>query len=941
MNRVKNAGAWAVRTSALIMLTVSLSLTGCVENQGQGRSQENGPPDHAGGPRSETSQERIAGQGLASCLMEQDPAICQASLEGLPEALSQCPPEEAGLNCAFNAAYDFIGAEAAAGFFSELAQQCGDTPGRALCSALRDSAGLPDRVPLTSEPVARGRLIVESERQVAPREKRFNDGLLQWDGEASRIGGTAHYHSGEHIYSDYVMDAFGADDGDDARRLAVMMLLGETNSRTIRLDQLFQAAGDQFGAPRPAGAPDHYGDATDREDGSDLTEVRWAADKGKLHLLTRVGRLMDERNLVVLVLADTRDDQGGLDGLDIGLDTRLVSDRFDRAALLRSSDSRVFDTRSGQPMGQARVHLEASGYDNFLQASLPRHLLEHEDGRLRVAVMTLRENRDGSLTPANIAYRFHEPVAGLYNERSQGLSLFQGNIDQFVADIDLDSLTSGLTQTVRPGPGYHERRFASGDNISVEDSREQGRHQHYGFYVPSDYDPENASPLTFWLHYRGGKAHSGAAWTPRLIHQLGEEVNNIVVTPRARGTSSWYVSSAHQDMFEVFADAAGLDITRATALPSPEQYPGGRHPGADGGLFNVDASRVYLSGYSMGGYGTYQFGLLYPDLFAAGFSSSGSTTQGGWTGLGPQSDVCGDGTACFIEANGGRANAQLNWRLLENARHFPLAIHHGTNDQLVPYPGVARFAKRLTELGYRHDLLSFFGYEHFTQAIVDEWADGAFYLQKFQRPVNPREVTYKRVPALIGAVQEVRRGDSIAEPDFSFIDPRGAYWVDDLTMRDGDPGDPDQFALVEAESKRLPGNEVLTAPRSGLMEAPDYVTSPVFSPANHSTPFARTGVNWLVVSEKDTTSNAFEARLENVALVTLQSQAMALDNGQTIEGLLQSDGLSKVQVTGLGPALTICGALDWGRSDGRDWFVVGEGESRVSLLAEDNASCEP
>ena len=51
--------------------------------------------------------------------------------------------------------------------------------------------------------------------------------------------------------------------------------------------------------------------------------------------------------------------------------------------------------------------------------------------------------------------------------------------------IALDDLTGGRTQTAKPGPGYHERQFISGDNISVESDAENGRLQPYGLFVPS------------------------------------------------------------------------------------------------------------------------------------------------------------------------------------------------------------------------------------------------------------------------------------------------------------------------------------------------------------------------------------------------------------------------------------------------------------------------
>ena len=63
-----------------------------------------------------------------------------------------------------------------------------------------------------------------------------------------------------------------------------------------------------------------------------------------------------------------------------------------------------------------------------------------------------------------------------------------------------------------------------------------------------------------------------------------------------------------------------------------------------------------------------------------------------------------------------------------------MVIHHGTNDELALTPGAERMGQRLLELQYRYDMTTFLGYEHFTQAIVDEWADGAHFLNLYAAP---------------------------------------------------------------------------------------------------------------------------------------------------------------------------------------------------------------
>lgn len=840
---------------------------------------------------------------LAGCLLDTDPEQCAEGLMRL-QGLGDCPPAEEGLNCAYNSLYDSVGVDRLAQAAEQAFTACSDSPAAPLCALLASAEPVPDALPLVTETVPRGDLVVVSETNApAPAGS--------WAGTASRLGGTAHYSRGEHIYNDYVFDAYGADDGDDARRLAATLLLGRNIARTERLDQLFQAVGSQFGLPRPIGAAEHYGDAFDLEDGTDLLELRWAATPTTLRLKARYVRLLEADNARLLLLVDSRE-AAGMQGLELGLRTQ----RFDRAVLIERSGITTVDLLDGSHETLA-APVTVDTDTMTLQAELPRALFSGDDGLLHVAAATLGKREAGTDALANVAYRFDEPVAGLYNERGQALALLSGDIDRYTATLDLPAMDAGLSQQVRPGSGYHERQFDSGANISDRTTTEDGPVQHYGLYIPPDFDPEVATPLSIWLHYRGGKAHNGAAWTPRLIRSYGDRHGQIVVTPRGRGTSTWYVSRAHQDFFEVFDDVH-------TLLP------------------NIDPRRRYLSGYSMGGYGTYLFGLLYPDLFAAGYSTSGALTQGAWTGVGPDSPLCagedvpipglGDGNACFIQANDGDADAQLTWRLLENARHLPLAIHHGSSDQLVPITGITRAGERLTRLGYRHDLLTFLGYEHFTQAILDEWRDGADYMAQFTAPENPRRVTYRISPALLRAVNTIRHD---GEP-FGF-DPDGAWWVSDMVLHDDNPEDTANFGRIDAVSEAIATTEILPLPRTGLEQG----STPVAAPLGHSTPFVRSGLAWQAL-DPAATANAFSVNAENLAEATLDVARMQLDTASVITGRIESDRLLRLTLAELSGPLTACiDGMRIGSGNAQQPLTLGldAGISTLRLLPGSAAEC--
>lgn len=769
-----------------------------------------------------------------------------------------------------------------------------------------------DLLPVLSYPVPRGGLARCTAAARTPSTKTADGDPGDWIGTPSRIGGTTRLDAGESIHSDFLFDAYGADDGTDAERLALLDPLAGIDARIARFDALMQAAGDQLGVPMPIGASDRYGNTAGLADEADLYELRWAAQRESVFLLARWTTLTDPARAVLLVLLDTDVDDGVM--REVGFGTGLRTQRFERALLLGADGVTLRELGSGEesvPAG-TRVAVDAGNWTNTLEAELTASLFAPQT---TVAVVALRRNEDASLTPANVAYRASEPVT-IYNERLQALALAQNTVDDFNHVLDLDALRSGASETVFPAAGYHERQFVSADNISVEEG-ENGRMQPYGLFMPSAYLPApTLIPLDLWLHYRGGKAHSGAAWTPRLIDELGEAPGHVVVTPRARGTSTWYVTQAHQDFFEVYADVQAL-------IP------------------NLDPRRRYLSGYSMGGFGTYLFGLLYPDQFSAGYSTSGAVTQGAWTGLGPDDFTCGlpggnvPGVGdfenpCFIEANEGDANAQLMFRVLENARHFPITIHHGSNDELALTPGALRLGLRLTELGYRNDMTIFAGYEHFTQAIVDEWADGVAYMHQFSTPEHPRRITYKRSPALIRALNTSRANDV----PFNF-QPDGAWWVDELVVRDADDTDPAQFGMIDAESFMRPAPQTLPLPRS-VEVRPDAVSTPVLSIGAHSTPYVRTGLDLLEIGEEPI-RNGFEATLTRLASVTLDVPGMGLDLSQTVEATVITDGDSVLTLRGLDRNISVTldgAALAANVQQGRISISLAAGTHELILLPQ-------
>ncbi len=94
---------------------------------------------------------------------------------------------------------------------------------------------------------------------------------------------------------------------------------------------------------------------------------------------------------------------------------------------------------------------------------------------------------------------------------------------------------------------------------------------------------------------------------------------------------------------------------------------------------NIDPNRVYLTGHSMGGHGTWQVGVTHPDKFAAIAPSAGWVSFWSYTGAQKYEDTEG------IEELLNRAtNAGDTAALARNFLHYGIYILHGEKDDNVP-----------------------------------------------------------------------------------------------------------------------------------------------------------------------------------------------------------------------------------------------------------------
>ena len=149
-------------------------------------------------------------------------------------------------------------------------------------------------------------------------------------------------------------------------------------------------------------------------------------------------------------------------------------------------------------------------------------------------------------------------------------------------------------------------------------------HRRYTISVPVGYSGDKPTPLIMALHYAGhGTPYYGELILMSLIKPAFQELEPIIVSPDCPG-KDWTQPESEQLIFDL------LDAIQ-------EQ-------------FNIDQKRILITGYSLGGMGTWHFAGHYPDHFTAAIVMAGR----------PPEDVL-----------------EINWRI-------PLMVIHGRKDEIVP-----------------------------------------------------------------------------------------------------------------------------------------------------------------------------------------------------------------------------------------------------------------
>ena len=466
----------------------------------------------------------------------------------------------------------------------------------------------------------------------------------------------------------------------------------------------------------------------------------------------------------------------------------------------------------------------------------------------------------------NAAFRFNEPWQHVFppttvfgnpawwRDRAQGTALANGDLSPFHADVDFAKLDAGVTDDMHgkpqgvPTSGPMDRILAShfetkqGTDYSTTcgnandcQGELRGRLQPYAIYVPKKPAPSRGYGLTLLLHSLGASYNQFA--DNRNQSQLGERgPGSIVITPEGRGPDGWYYGHAGAETFEVWADVA-------------------RH-------YRLDPGWTAISGYSMGGYGTYKFASQFPDLFARANPVVGPPGVGIWVPPAPP------------EPGGAASNTN---RMLASVRNIPFLIWDGTEDELVPVLGATTQAQTFDGLGYRYVYDLFTGADHFALALNDQFAPAASFLGTSRVDRNPAHVTY-----VVNPKMDFASAGTVADH---------AYWLSGLKLRDSSGNAP--LGKVDARSDAFGHGDPADNPtqtKAGALQGGNL----------GAMPYVERSKSWGAAPQT-TARNVLHLNVQNLAQVTVQTARARLSCHSTVA--VTTDGPLTVTLAGCGRTL--------------------------------------
>jgi predicted peptidase len=211
----------------------------------------------------------------------------------------------------------------------------------------------------------------------------------------------------------------------------------------------------------------------------------------------------------------------------------------------------------------------------------------------------------------------------------------------------------------------------AGDLPSVREEVLAPGGQRYTISIPDGYQPTRPVPLVLALHYGGTVTpYYGKPFLENLVEPALRKLGAIIVAPDCTA-GSWTDPRAEADVLAL------LDHVEKT--------------------WAIDPSRTLITGYSMGGMGTWALAARHQDRFAAAVIVAGR----------PQPEI-----------------ADVAWRI-------PLYVVHGKEDEVVPLKPTADMVKVLKAKGVKVEFVAVDGLTHYqVPAFVPYLRDAVPWIKK-------------------------------------------------------------------------------------------------------------------------------------------------------------------------------------------------------------------
>jgi predicted peptidase len=208
----------------------------------------------------------------------------------------------------------------------------------------------------------------------------------------------------------------------------------------------------------------------------------------------------------------------------------------------------------------------------------------------------------------------------------------------------------------------------------------QGTVYKYQVYVPDNWTPHQKWPIVLFLHGAGERADDGMLQTDigigTAIRSDRTKFPAIIVMPQCR-KNFWWVMPPMDDLAIATLEAATRE-------------------------FHGDKSRTYLTGLSMGGYGSWYLAQKYPGRFAAMIVICGGIHPP------PATLKAHPELAKYVPVDGPADYAEAAKKIGK----VPVWIFHGADDDIVPVTESQRMRAAMTQVGAEVHYTEYPGVKH-------------------------------------------------------------------------------------------------------------------------------------------------------------------------------------------------------------------------------------